>query len=72
MEKWLEEKLAAISEDEPDELDKAMIAMAEAENDDELMTLEEYMSKIDRSIEEIKAGRVIVKTMEELEAMAEE
>ena len=72
MEKWLEEKLAAIPEDEPDELDKAMIAMAEAENDDELMTLEEYMSKIDRAIEDIQAGRVIVKTMEELEAMAEE
>ena len=27
--KWLEEKLAAIPEDEPDKLDKAMSAMAE-------------------------------------------
>lgn len=32
----------------------------------------EYLAKIDRSIADIKAGRGIVKTMEELEAMEHE
>lgn len=32
----------------------------------------EYLAKIDRSIADIKAGRGIVKTMEELEAMENE
>ncbi len=32
----------------------------------------EYLAKLDRAEEDLKAGRVIVKTMEELEAMANE
>lgn len=32
----------------------------------------EYLGKIDRSIADVNAGRVITKTMEELEAMADE
>lgn len=32
----------------------------------------EYLSKIDRSIADIQAGRGVVKTMDELEAMADE
>ena len=32
----------------------------------------EYMNKLDRSLADIKAGRVIVKTMDELEAMENE
>jgi len=30
----------------------------------------EYLEKIDRSLRQIEEGRVVVKTMEELEAMA--
>ncbi len=33
---------------------------------------EEYLRKLDRSIAQIREGRVVVKTMEELEAMADE
>ncbi len=32
----------------------------------------EYLNGIDRSMEQVKQGKVIVKTMEELEAMADE
>ena len=32
----------------------------------------EYLNKLDRSLADIRAGRVIVKTMEELEAMENE
>lgn len=32
----------------------------------------EYLYKLSRSIEDLKAGRVVVKTMEELEAMENE
>jgi antitoxin YefM len=31
----------------------------------------EYFDKIDRSLQQLKEGRVVIKTMEELEAMAE-
>jgi antitoxin YefM len=31
----------------------------------------EYLNKIDRSLQQLKEGKVVVKTMEELEAMAE-
>ena len=47
--KELEAKLAAIPVEEPDEIDKAMIAMAEAENDDETITLDEYKAITDYS-----------------------
>lgn len=32
----------------------------------------EYLNKIDRSLADVKSGRVVVKTMEELEAMENE
>ena len=32
----------------------------------------EYLAKLDRADEQIRQGKVVVKTMEELEAMAEE
>ena len=32
----------------------------------------EYLNKLDRALADIRAGRVITKTMEELEAMADE
>lgn len=32
----------------------------------------EYLAKIDKSMEQIRQGKVVVKTMEELEAMADE
>ena len=33
---------------------------------------EEYLDKIDNSIEQIEKGKVVTKTMDELEAMADE
>ncbi|MBQ7313297.1 MAG: type II toxin-antitoxin system Phd/YefM family antitoxin [Clostridia bacterium] len=32
----------------------------------------EYLAKIDRSLEQLREGRIIAKTMEELEAMTDE
>lgn len=32
----------------------------------------DYLAKLDRSDQQLKEGRVVIKTMEELEAMAEE
>ncbi|MFI3168597.1 MAG: type II toxin-antitoxin system Phd/YefM family antitoxin [Faecalibacterium sp.] len=32
----------------------------------------EYLNGIDRSVQQVKQGKVVVKTMEELEAMADE
>lgn len=36
------------------------------------MTRQEYKEKLERGIAQVRAGKCIVKTMEELEAMAED
>ena len=52
------ENLVVLSEKEYNELDKARRNA-------------EYLAKIDEAIQQVADGRVVVKTMEELEAMAE-
>jgi len=52
------ENLVVLSEKEYNELDKARRNA-------------EYLAKIDEAIQQVTDGRVVVKTMEELEAMAE-
>jgi antitoxin YefM len=51
------ENLVVISEKEYNELEKARLNA-------------EYLDKIDRSMQQLAEGRVVVKTMEELEEMA--
>ena len=51
------ENLVVMSEKEYNELDK-------------IRHNTEYLAKIDKAIENVAAGRVVVKTMEELEEMA--
>jgi len=52
------ENLVVLSEREYNELDKARRNA-------------EYLAKLDESVRQVAEGRVVIKTMEELEAMAE-
>lgn len=55
-----------------DEKNVVIISLEEWNEMQKALHNAEYLSKIDRSITDVKAGRKIVKTMEELEAMENE
>lgn len=55
-----------------DEKNVVIISMDEWNALQKAMRNAEYLGRLNRSVAEVKAGRVIVKTMEELEAMENE
>lgn len=55
--------------------DKKNVVLISLEQYNEFMKLKnniEYLSKIDKSLKQLENGKVVVKTMEELETMANE
>ena len=55
--------------------DEKNVVLISLEQYNELMKLarnEEYLNKIDKSIKQVEDGKVVIKTIEELEAMEDE
>lgn len=55
-----------------DEKNVVIISLAEWNSLQKALRNADYLGRLNRSVADVKAGRVIVKTMEELEAMEDE